>query len=92
MIYKAVEEFLAFIKREVDAIDNCLALLIAHNGEKYDMKIPSRFIKKTNAYEQQRNLSLYFVDSRPVCKEKLKTLKDGIHLILSERTRKPSSR
>ena len=33
-IYKAVEEFLAFIKREVDASDNCPVLLIAHNGGK----------------------------------------------------------
>ena len=42
------------------------------------------------AYEQWRNLPLYFVDSRLVCKEKLETLKDGIHLILSEKTRKPN--
>ena len=88
--YKAVEEFLPFLKREVDASDNCPALLIAHNGEKYDMKILLRFIKKANAYEQWRNLPLYFVDSRLVCKEKLETLKDGTHLILSEKTRKPS--
>ena len=80
------------MKREVDASDNCPVLLIAHNGEKYDMKILLRFIKKANAYEQWRNLPLYFVDSRLVCKEKLETLKDGIHLILSEKTRKPSSR
>ena len=89
-IYKAVEEFLAFIKREVDANTNCPVLLIAHNGEKYDMKILLRFIKKANAYEQWRNLPLYFVDSRLVCKEKLQTLNDVIHLILSEKTRKPS--
>ena len=89
-VYKAVKEFLAFIKREVDASDNCPVLLISHNGEKYDMKILSRFIKKANAYEQWRNLPLYFVDSRLVCKEKLETLKDGIHLILSEKARKPS--
>ena len=54
------------------------------------MKILLRFLKKANAYEQWRNLPLYFVDSRLVCKEKLETLKDGIHLILSEKTRKPS--
>ena len=49
-IYKAVEELLAFIKREVDASDNCPVLLIAYNGEKYDMKNLLRFIKKANAY------------------------------------------
>ena len=54
------------------------------------MKILLRYIKKANAYEKWRNLPLYFVDSRLVCKEKLETLKDGIHLILSEKTRKPS--
>ena len=64
--------------------------MIAHNGEKYDIKILLQFIKKANAYEQWRNLPLYFVDSHLVCKEKLETLKDGIHLILSEKTRKPS--
>ena len=37
-IYKAVEEFLAFTKREVDASDNCPVLLIAHSGEKYDIR------------------------------------------------------
>ena len=30
------------------------------------------------------------MDSRLVCKEKLETLKEGIHLILSEKTREPS--
>ena len=85
-----MKEFLAFIKREVDASDNCPVLLIAHNGEKYVMKILLRFIKKANAYKQWRNLPLYFVDSRLACKENLETLKDGINLILSQKTRKPS--
>ena len=53
------------------------------------MKILLRFIQKANAYEQWRNLPLYFADSSLVCKEKLDTLKDGIHLILNEKTRKP---
>ena len=82
--------YLLYMKREVDASDNCPVLLIAHNGEKYDMKILLRFIRKANAYEQWRNLTLYFADSRLVCKKNLETSKDGIHLILSEKTRKPS--
>ena len=89
-IYKAAEEFLVFTNREIDAGDNCPVPLIAHSGKKYDMEILLRFIKKVNAYEQWSNLLLYFVDSCLVCKEKLETLKDGIHLFLSEKTRKPS--